>query len=88
MGRRSNRDGLGARIVLEAAGRRQVREVHAGASYLSQNDSRAHFGLGPRAVVAWLEVRWPSGTTDRVENVAGDRTIVIEEGRGLVNADR
>ena len=88
IGRRSNRDGLGARIVLEAAGRRQVREVHAGASYLSQNDARAHFGLGPSAVVPWLEVRWPSGTTDRAENVAGDRTIVIEEGRGLVNADR
>ena len=87
-GRRSNRDGLGARVVLEAGGRRQVREVHAGGSYLSQSDSRAHFGLGQGAVVSSLEVRWPSGTTDRALNVAGDRTIVIEEGRGLVNADR
>jgi hypothetical protein len=87
-GHRSNRDGLGARIVLEADGRRQVREVHAGAGYLSQNDPRAHFGLGPSALVASVEVRWPSGATDRLLNVAGDRTIVIEEGRGLVNGNR
>jgi hypothetical protein len=87
-GRRSNRQGLGARIVLEAPGGRQVREVRAGGSYLSQSDPRVHFGLGRSGTASSLEVRWPSGVLDRLSNVAGDRTIVIEEGRGLVDTNR
>jgi hypothetical protein len=81
-GRRSNRDGVGARIAVEAGGARQVREVHTGGSYLSQGDLRAHFGLGA-ATAAAIEVRWPSGTVDRLANVPADRSIVIEEGVGL-----
>jgi hypothetical protein len=87
-GSRSNRDGVGARVVVEARGRRQLREVHGGGSYLSQGDTRAHFGLGPAEAATSLEVRWPSGVVDRLENVAGDRTVVVEEGRGLVPAPR
>jgi hypothetical protein len=87
-GRRSNRDGVGARIVLEAGGARQVREVHTGGSYLSQSDLRAHFGLGGQAIAAAIEVRWPSGTVDRLTNVKGDRTVVIEEGVGLATLVR
>ncbi len=84
VGQRSNRDGIGARVTLEASGLRQLREVHGGSSYLSQSDLRAHFGLGSSPSASSLEVRWPSGARDRLENVAGDRTIVIVEGRGLV----
>jgi hypothetical protein len=87
-GRRSNRDGVGARIALEAGGARQVREVRAGNSYLSQGDARAHFGLGPAAAAATIEVRWPSGVVDRLASVPADRTIVIEEGAGLAAPGR
>jgi enediyne biosynthesis protein E4 len=87
-GRRSNRDGVGARVVLDAGGTRQVREVHTGGSYLSQSDLRAHFGLGADTAAAAIEVRWPSGTVDRVAKVAGDRTVVIEEGVGLATPGR
>jgi hypothetical protein len=86
-GRRSNRDGVGALVTLQAGGRRQVREVRAGNSYLSQSDLRAHFGLGPAAAAA-LEVRWPSGVVDSVANVAAGRTVVIEEGVGLAATAR
>jgi hypothetical protein len=60
-------------------------QIHAGGSYLSASDARAHFGLGAATTAAALEVRWPSGAVDRLQNVAADRTVVIEEGRGLVS---
>jgi hypothetical protein len=87
-GRRSNRDGIGARVVLEVAGRRQVRELHAGGSYLSQSELRAHFGLGDAGSAARLEVRWPSGVVDRLADVPADRRLLIEEGRGLAGSDQ
>jgi hypothetical protein len=87
LGRRSNRDGIGSRITLDAGGQRQVREVHADGSYLSQSDRRAHFGLGQAVSAASLEVRWPSGVVDRLSNVPADRRLWIEEGRGLVRSD-
>jgi hypothetical protein len=84
VGRRSNRDGIGARVVVQAGPRRLLHEVHAGGSYLSQNDLRAHFGLGAAEAVSSLEVRWPRGSIDRLENLAVDQVVTIEEGRGLV----
>src|SRR5262245_9744879 len=86
-GRRSNRDGIGARLTLQAGGQQQVREVHTDGSYLSQSDRRAHFGLGPALSADSLEVRWPSGVVDRLSNVGADRRLWIEEGRGLVRSD-
>ncbi len=84
VGTSSNRDGLGARVTVQVGGTRQVHEVHGGGSYLSQSDLRAHFGLGKATVVPALEVRWPSGIVDRLENVAADRVVVVEEKKGLV----
>ena len=52
---------IGARVTVEAAGRRQVREVRSGGSYLSQNDLRAHFGLGGSAAPVDEEVRLGGG---------------------------
>ena len=78
-GRRSNRDGIGARIFVEAGPLRCVHEVHGGGSYLSTSDFRAHFGLG-EAKTASLQIRWPSGTIDRLDNVAADQIVVVEEG--------
>jgi hypothetical protein len=61
-----------------------MRDVKAGSSYLSQNDLRAHFGLGTAARADRIEVRWPSGRTDAVSGVAANQIITIEEGRGIV----
>jgi hypothetical protein len=84
VGTKSNRDGIGSRVALVAGGRRQIQEVRSGGSYLSQNDLRVHFGLGSATKIDRIEVRWPSGTVDQMENVSADRFLTIEEGRGIV----
>jgi enediyne biosynthesis protein E4 len=79
LGMKSNRDGLGARVTATVGGQRLVREIHAAQSYYSQSDTIAHFGLGPAKVVDRLEVRWPSGRTSRMEQVAVDQVVTVEE---------
>jgi hypothetical protein len=58
-------------------GRRLVREVHAGSSYLSSEDPRVHFGLGPATRVREITVRYPGGRTWRVRDVLGDRVVTV-----------
>jgi hypothetical protein len=58
-------------------GRRLVREVHAGSSYLSSEDPRVHFGLGPANRVRELLVRAPGGQETRLENVRADRLVEL-----------
>jgi len=76
----SNRDGIGARVTVWAGGQGQVKEVRSGSSYLSQNDFRLHFGLGPATKADSMVVRWPGGTLDRLLNVAADRQVTVSEG--------
>ena len=83
MGKASNRGGVGTRLRLTAGGRTQVREIRAGSSYLSQNDPRAHFGLGGATTVDKLEVRWPSGRVEVLERIAADQLITLAEGEGI-----
>jgi hypothetical protein len=82
-GTTSNRDGIGARIQLHAGKMTQVREVKAGSSYLSQNDTRVHFGLGNTAAIDRLDVRWPSGRVDVVQRPPVDAAITVVEGAGV-----
>jgi hypothetical protein len=84
VGTKSNADGIGARVTLVAGRLRQTQEVRSGGSYLSQNDLRVHFGLGSAPQIDRIEIRWPSGTVDRIENVLVDRCLTVEEGRGVV----
>jgi Na+-transporting NADH:ubiquinone oxidoreductase subunit NqrB len=56
-------------------GRRLVREVQAGGSYLSSEDPRVHFGLGKATTVRELIVRYPDGTTTRRTGLATDRIV-------------
>jgi hypothetical protein len=58
-----------------------MREIKSGVSYLSSNDLRVHFGLGSNDRADSVEVKWPSGLTERVENVRADQVLVLEEGR-------
>jgi len=84
VGRRGNRDAIGARVKVRAGVRTLTREVHGGGSYLSQSDLRVHFGLGSVAPVPSLEVRWPGGAVERFSEVAADQILTIEEGEGIV----
>lgn len=86
VGTRSNRDGIGARIAVVAGGRRHVDEVRSGGSYISQNDLRVHLGLGQAARIDTLEIRWPSGVVDKLQNLPVDAILTIREGKGIVEA--
>jgi hypothetical protein len=84
-GTKSNRGGIGTRLTLVSAGHRQVRDVQSGSSYLAQNDLRAHFGLGQSTRAERLEIRWPGGATEVVENLPANHVITVREGRGVVS---
>lgn len=83
-GRRSNRDAVGARLTLEAGGRRQVREVNPFGSYQSQGAYAVHFGLGDAERIEGLTVRWPSGEEQAFSDLAVRQRIRIVEGEGIV----
>ena len=78
-GTKSNRDGIGARVEVLAAGKRHTAERVAGSGYLSQDDGRLHFGLGAATTVDKLIVRWPSGREQTLENLSVDRVLNVEE---------
>lgn len=80
-----NRDAVGARVHVTAAGRTQVRVVRAGSSYLSQNDLRLHFGLGNARSADRLEVMWPSGRRDTFTGLAVNQIVTVREGAGVVD---
>jgi len=83
IGTKSNRAAIGARVTILAGGVRQFSEVRAGGSYLSQNDLRQHFGLGTTMKIDSVEIRWPTGKAEMLENIAGDAIYTIVEGEGI-----
>ncbi|MBT4097682.1 MAG: T9SS type A sorting domain-containing protein [Gemmatimonadetes bacterium] len=80
VGTQSNRNGVGARVAVRA-GDRQVREIYGGTGH-SQHEIYAHFGLGARATVDTLEIRWPSGQVDVLTGIPVDQRIRVIEGQG------
>jgi len=87
-GVKSNRLAIGARIKIVAGGVTQTEEIHSGGSYLSQNDLRLHFGLGSSSKVESVEIRWPSGATETLKNLAADNSYAVLEGKGIVSAEQ
>ena len=79
-GTRSNRDAIGARVEIEAGGRKQISEVRSGGNYLSQDDMRIHFGLGEARRVDRVRIRWPNGNIEELGNFEADRYVTIREG--------
>lgn len=79
----SNRDGLGASVVLEGEdGRAQRRTVTRSGSYLAARDPRVFFGTGPRQAPGSLTVTWPSGAVSTFEDVRANEVNVIQETPG------
>ncbi len=88
VGTKSNRDGIGARISVNAGDRTLVDEVRGGGSYASSNDLRVHFGLGAASRVEWVQVRWPSGRVERFDKAAVDSINTLKEGSGVVAPEK
>jgi hypothetical protein len=87
-GTKSNRLALNARVKITAGGVTQTDEIHSGGSYLSQNDLRVHFGLGAATKVETVEIHWPSGHVDLLNNVAADKFYAVVEKEGIVPPER
>ena len=82
-GTRTNRSAIGARVTLETAEGKQMREVRGGSSYESTHDFRVHFGLGRLETVKKLTVRWTDGTTQSFEDLSVNRAYRLKEGGEL-----
>ncbi len=80
-GKGQNTDAIGAIVTARAGKRIQMRLVQSGTSYLSQDDTRQHFGLGAEKQADVVEVRWPDGTTTKLENVKANQIVQIEQPR-------
>jgi len=83
VGRSSNRDGIGARLRIKSGNRQQYATVRSGESYLSGNDPRVHFGLGPAEEVVEVQVRWPSGREEVFSKIRPNQILTLEEGKGV-----
>ncbi len=78
-GTKSNRDGIGSRIRVTAGGKTQTALKRSTTGYLSQNDPRLHFGLAKNENIEKIEVRWPSGKLQVIENVKANQILEITE---------
>jgi hypothetical protein len=78
-GTTSNRDGIGARIKVVAGGVAQYNHVSFAAGYESSSAGPTHFGLGASKISDLVEIRWPSGITQELRNVAADRVVKVKE---------
>ena len=80
-GTRSNRDGLGATVSIRVGNEVQTAMAQSGSSYLSQSERILTFGIGTAAAADSVDVRWPSGRTDRMTGVKAGSVVTIQEGR-------
>ena len=78
-GTQSNRDGIGAQVRVTSGGTTQLREQNGGTHNFAQNDTRLHFGLAQDSVVNNIEIKWPSGVTQVLNNVAVNQILNIVE---------
>ncbi len=79
IGESSNRDGVGSRIKIIAGGKVQTAQKKSTTGYLSQNDSRVHFGLDKVESVERLEIKWPSGKFQVLENIKPNQILTVKE---------
>ena len=78
-GTKSNRDGIGTKVYLQAGALRGFQQVKAGSGYQSSSQKALLFGLGDREQADRLEIRWPSGKVQVLENVAANQILAVVE---------
>jgi hypothetical protein len=78
-GTKSNRDGIGARIKVTSASGTQYNHMTTSVGYASSSDGPVHFGLGVDTKANTVEIRWPSGITQVLQNIAADRILLVTE---------
>jgi hypothetical protein len=83
VGTKSNKAAIGARVTVKAGSLVQIDEVRGGASYISQNDLRLHFGLGSNGKMSEVSIHWPKGEAETLRDVSADYIYTITEGEGI-----
>ncbi len=84
IGTKSNRDGIGATVRVTAGNDTQSQMLRSGSSYLSSSELILTFGLAGHTQADAVEVRWPSGQTDHLKNLAVDQIVTIKENQGAI----
>ncbi len=79
IGTKSNRDAIGARVKITAGGKTQTAQEKSTTGYLSQNDHRMHFGLAKNDAVDKIEIKWPSGKIQVIENTKANQILTVTE---------
>ncbi|HEY2964302.1 MAG TPA: CRTAC1 family protein [Pyrinomonadaceae bacterium] len=79
---KSNSAAVGAVITWQAGAAKRTRLRTGGGSYLSSHDPREILGVGQASKIDSIEIRWPSGTTDRLVNIPLNKYIKVVEGAG------
>ncbi|MCX6379619.1 MAG: ASPIC/UnbV domain-containing protein [Armatimonadetes bacterium] len=87
-GTKSNRDAIGAIVMIEAGGKRWRQDVSPTGSFLSSHDIRVHIGLGSAKQADKIEVRWTSGLRQTLTNIVGDRFLTLVEGQGVTETGK
>jgi hypothetical protein len=78
-GTKSNRSAIGAQLTLFWDGKQQVQLVSGGNGFASENDRRLHFGLGKTPSIEKIVIRWPSGITQTLRDLAPNRLYNVKE---------
>jgi hypothetical protein len=80
VGHKCSRDAIGARAKLVTpSGRTLFNHATGSVGFLSTSDLRLHFGLGLETSAASIEIQWPSGATQKLQNVAADQNLRVDE---------
>jgi hypothetical protein len=85
-GTKSNRDGIGAVVKLATPDGTQTQMLRSGSSYLAANELVLTFGLGQLSKASAVEIRWPSGQVDKLNDVNAGQTVIVTEGKGQTGA--
>lgn len=78
-GTTSNKDGIGSRVKVKTGNITLLSQKKSTTGYLSQNDPRIHFGLGKNTIVERIEIKWPSGKIQVLENIKANQILTVKE---------
>jgi hypothetical protein len=83
-GTKSNRSGIGARVIARVGGQILRREVRSGSSYLSASELAVTLGLGSARQAEQITVRWPSGAVEKLPKLEAGKEYRVREGDGVI----
>jgi hypothetical protein len=84
-GKKSNRNGIGAKVEVDSGGMRQMYRVRSGSGFMSTLELIVTIGLGQNKKVDALKITWPSGQVDNYADVAPNSLLIASESQGAIS---